>query len=253
MKQCREQAFLLRLVPYKDHDLIAHFLGQTSGLLGAVLYRARGGKEGFSYQPGDKLELDYLSQEGSDLVRVNSFSPLALIRPHDFTYPRFLCHSFLVDLVTRISVPGQASPGLFGLMERMGTWAWPPQEELRVVLWALDRIGQETGYPVDPKVCAQCGKATVKPGETEWVVRKETYELEEPGLVCALCLGHPGSWSGAEVKALALSQSEAFLDQKQPIPVPLMAQLCLKLSRRLLVALELAPKSLGLFERLLLG
>ncbi|MDT8445272.1 MAG: DNA repair protein RecO [bacterium] len=252
MKSIKDRALVLRLVAYRESDLIVHFLGESSGKFGALVFGAKKSQDGFSYQPGDLLELDYRTQEGRDLVRVEQASPLLLIHPDRFSYPRFLIHSYLLELSEKASAEDQAAPELFALLSQMSAWRWPPAKEVHFLLWAIEQMALGLGFGADWGACGLCGRESYRVEADELKLRKMRYQLQASGLVCAQCSGQEGAFGAAGVKALILAQQDDFLDLLPNIPSELLNRLCLALNRRLLDALELRPKSLVLLERLLL-
>lgn len=253
MKSQRERALVLRLVPYRERDLIVHFLGEESGPFGALVYGAKKAQEGFSYQPGDLLELDYLSQEGKDLVKIEQASPMQLIQTDRFSYDRFLVHTYLLELIQRALPPDEAAPGVFDLLRQLSGWSWPPAAERGFLLWFLERLARELGFAADWGRCSNCGKETFRFEGERWRLRKQSYTIEAVGLVCSQCTGRAGAFGADAVKLLLLAQESDFLERVETLPTDLLGRVALSLNRRLLDALELRPKSLALLERFLLA
>ena len=253
MTSAREKAFLLRLLEYKDQDLIAHFLGEKTGQMQAVLYGAKRAKNAFGHQPGDLLELDFWVFEAQDFIKIKTYSALEVIRPEQFSYPRFVIHSYLLELVSRLAQPGHAPGVIFGLLEAQLAWNWPAGEETYFLLWALGLLSKDAGFGLDFQRCRTCGKPSFKLDTGRFVPRKMTYQLDLEGLVCADCEFPTDGVDGAAIKVLWLSGQPDFLSKNHAIPSDLQRRLVLLLNRRLLAGLEIEPRSLGLLERQLGG
>lgn len=248
----KENAFVLRLVPYKERDLIIEFFGENTGRFSAVLYRARGPKESFLFQPGDQLEVEYQRRENQDLAKLETSVAVKLNRGDKLSYLQFVSLSFLLELYLKIVEPEVGSNGLFDLMVGVQSLGLDQGKPLLALLYALVQLSQFSGFGFDLGACCHCGKQTFQPGNLP-KYRKQTYQLQLTGLVCADCEAPAEPLSGAAVKAMVLASTKDFLHQTPDINAETLNPAIRGLSKRLISACEIRCRSFGLLERLLLA
>lgn len=248
----RENAFVLRLVPYKERDLIIEFLGNKTGRFTGVLYRARGQKDSFLFQPGDQIEIEYQRTENQDLVRLGPSIAVKLNRADKLSYLQFVCLSFFLELYLKIAEPEVGSNGLFDLMGQFQHLGMDLSKPHLALMYGVIQLSFFSGFGFDLSSCCECGKSTHRAGEHN-KYRKQTYQLELPGLICGDCSTPNFPLEAAAVKAMVLAGTEDFLAEPPEIPIEVTGPLLLSLSNRLIRACEINCRSFGLLERLLLS
>jgi len=260
VKQIKEPLFLLSLVPFREADLVVNLLSRHHGRLAATLYRGRhlGKQCSFPYHPGDLLEAEYQLQEGRDFIRVIDTVAVHLLNPKDFTYARFLYHSYLLELIKSLSQPGNPAEDLFRILETNHQARWHEDRCLALMGWSLWQLVKYGGYQIDYHQCRQCGKITWKAGENGLpAFRKGSYDfqLDSGGLVCEGCysdavLGE--RLTPAMIKACwLLDEAAEFSQLTAEVPPTILKPLLGLFNRYLLDRFELSPRSLPFFLSLL--
>ncbi|MCP4755640.1 MAG: hypothetical protein GY866_32655 [Proteobacteria bacterium] len=256
MKTTKETVFLLSAFPYRDSDLVANFLSPSNGKLSAVIHRGRkiGKTSSFTFQPGDHLEIEYGTWENRDFIKILNTSALRLLKLDAFPYDRFLFHSYLLELIVRISRPGNPAQELVDILAVNNRLEWSGEQKTKFMAWSFWRIVGHGGYGLDYHICAKCQNRTWQTDpQQNSVFRKETYQLHHEGgrLVCGIC--EPAMKKGrilspAMIKVLWLFDAISDFDRiQQRIPEDTLKPLISILNDYLLHSFEISPKSLELF------
>lgn len=256
MKNIKESIILLTSTPYRDSDLIVNLLSAEHGKLSAVIYSGRkiGKSSSFLYQPGDLIEVEYQVRENTDFIKILNISGKSTLNTAGFPYNRFLFHSYLLELVSKISQPGNPSDDLFEILLENNQWKWKDQHSLFSIgrfIWMLAHHG---GFGIDYHSCGNCQKPSWRFNENrEAVFRKEQYRFQTNSgtLTCNSCTPVTNAdelISSAMLKVMwyldTLENEQANLLQ---IPRPVMIDVIKCLNQYLLQRYEFQPKSLGLF------
>jgi len=252
----KESVFLLTLTPYRDSDLVVNLLSEPGGKLSAVIYRGRriGGAGSFLFQPGDLLDIEYLVRENDEFIRIVNISGLSTIDAARFSYRRFLFHSYLLELISRISQPGDPSEDLYSILLGNNHLVWHKDTCLFHIarfIWLLTRHG---GFEIDYHQCGTCGRPSWRYNAShEAVFRKENYVFQQNSgvLVCHSCVS-PGdiddTITPAMLKIMWLMESPSLYYETVPvIPQAVMIDVIRCLNRHLLHRYDIRPKSLDLF------
>jgi len=251
----KEKVFLLTKTPYKESDLVVNFLSASDGKLSAIVYGGKkiGTKSSFSYHPGDLLEVDLRFKENKDFVQLENIHPLALQDIDSFSYNRFIFHSYLLEVVSRITQPGNPANELFDTLKSNLQLNWR-SNELRNMCWIIWQIVKHGGYEIDFQSCAQCQKEIWRSKLTgEVTLRKASYQLIQYSghLVCNQC--NPSQEnkqvvSTAMIKILWIfEQSQDVAEVSETIPDTYYISLIKFLNRYLLQSFEISPNSLSMF------
>ena len=251
----KDKVFLLTKTSYKESDLVVNFLSASDGKLSAIVYGGKkiGSKSSFTYHPGDLLEVELRIKENKDFVQLENIHPLALQQIDSFSYNRFIFHSYLLEVVSRITHPGNPAIELFDTLKSNLQLNWI-SNELRNICWIIWQIVKYGGYEIDFQSCAQCHKAiwrSQSPGEVS--LRKASYQLIQysGNLVCNECNPTPENKqivSPAMIKILWIfEQSQDIAKVSETIPDTYYIHLIKFLNQHLLQSFEISPNSLSMF------
>ena len=246
---------MLSKTPYKDSDLVVNLLSESEGKLAAIVYGGKkiGTKSSFTYHPGDLLEVDLHFKENKDFVQLVNFHPLALQNIESFSYNRFLFHSYLLEIISRITQPGNPAAELFDTLLANLSLDWKTNE-LRNMCWILWQIVKHGGYVIDFHACSQCEKQIWRSDASgEIAIRKARYQLIQYSgrLICDQCKPSQEDklvMTTAMIKILwFFEQSEELEVVTNAIPDTYFIQLIKFLNQHLLQSFEIMPKSLSMF------
>lgn len=252
----KERVFLLSKIPYRDSDLVVNFLSAANGKLSSIVYRGRkiGGKSDFTSEPGALLEIEYRIKENKDFIQLLNFNNISQKDFANFSLNQFYFHSYLLELTSRISHPGDPATELFEILTIYNNFPWVPQERLIFIGWILWQIIKQGGYAIDFHSCVNCGCVTwQKEGAKKPSFRKETYQLAENSghLICSKCQPPQESEktiSAAIIKIFWLFDStNDFEMMQQRIPMIYIVSTIKLLNQYLLESFEISLKSLPLF------
>lgn len=246
----------MTLVPYRDSDLVVNLLSPRQGKLSAVINRGRkiGKSSSFTYQPGDLLDVEYQVKESTDFIRIINSAGKSTLNNAVFSYDRFLFHSYLLELITRISQPGNPSEDLYEILLENNSWVWKKAHSLLRMARFIWLLIQHGGFGIDYHTCGNCGKPTWRYNEQqEAVFRRENYrfQLNSGSLLCHSCVpvSNPEELiSPAMLKVMWILDTTAdFLEYVPEIPISVMKSVICCLNQYLLQRYEIRPKSLILF------
>ncbi len=159
-ERLQTEGLALRLVPYRDSDLVVTFFTATHGKLGAL---ARGGRKsqrrfGGALQPFVRADLEMQLRPGADLaelsgaVPVQSYAGLAR-EPRQLGRAGYLCE--LVEVLTRERDP---LPGVLELLSEALERLADSSDNPAAVLRAFEvRLLSTLGFWPDHGHCADCG------------------------------------------------------------------------------------------------
>ncbi len=256
MKTVKESIFLLTSTPYRDSDLIVNLLSSQHGKLSAVIYSGRkiGKSSSFLYQPGDLIDVEYQVRENNDFIKILNISGKSTLNISRFSYNRFLFHSYLLELVSKISQPGNPSDDLFEILLENNHLNWNDEQAFFTIgrfIWMLAHHG---GFGIDYHSCSNCQKSSWRLNKNqEAVFRKESYRFQTNSgrLLCSNCnpASHPEELiSPAMLKVMwYLDTLERELADSLQIPASIMIDVIKCLNQYLLQQYEIQPKSLALF------
>lgn len=256
VKNQKEPLFLLTYTPYRESDLIINLLSSQQGLLSAVIYGGRkiGKASTFLHQPGDLLEIEYQLSENREFIRVLNIASLESIDADRFSYKRFLFHSYLVEIISRISQPGNPSADLYEILLKNNRLKWKEPTvwfQIARLIWLLCQHG---GFGIDYHGCSHCGRPSWREEAGRGAIfRKEVYRFDQDSgsLVCSQCvqIGDASeSLTPSMLKVMwLLDMQESDADGPINIPHDVMVSVINCLNHYLLQRFELKPKSLALF------
>ena len=255
----KDKVFLLTKIPYKDTDLVVNLLSSTEGKLSAIIYGGRkiGSPSSFTYHPGDLLELEYRVRENRDFIHILNIQSIAVHDINAFSYHRFLFHSYLLEIISKITQPGNPGAELFNtlLANLQLNWA---SNEIRNICWIIWQIIKFGGYEIDFQTCSRCNRDIWRLLESgDVVLRKARYQLYKSSgrLVCDQCQPFPNEAlivSTAMIKILWMFENSQDIGiVSEPIPDFYLIRLIKFLNHHLLRSFELTPKSLPLFLSIL--
>jgi len=254
MSYHKELVFLLTKTDYRGSDIIVSLLSQTEGLLSAVIYGGKkiGGKNSFTYTPGDLIELEYQTQENKEFIKIIDLQGILILQIDRFNYKRFLFHCYLLELIVKIVKPGKPGDDIIELLEanQKLNWSKNSQQFICRSLWQLIYHG---GFDMDINQCLQCGRESFRKKENEVHFRKEYYRLEEygGGIICELCLGNISKshrLTPSMIKILSIYQYEPqHIQYEIDAPFETLNPLIRILNTYLLKHFEIRPKSLDMF------
>lgn len=256
MKTVKESIFLLTSTPYRDSDLVVNLLSAVNGKLSAVIYKGRkiGTAGSFLFQPGDLLDVEYQIRENNDFIRVINIAGNCTLNTADFSYDRFLFHSYLMELISRISQPGDHAADLHAILMENNQLKWIKADSLFLIgryIWLLAHHG---GYGVDYHNCINCLQSSWQYNEThDAVFRKEQYRFQTDSgtLLCSRCVPvveQEDLITPAMLKVMWLMENHEKEGGPVPsVPAPVMIDVIKCLNRYLLQRYELRLKSLPLF------
>lgn len=256
MKTVKESVFLLTVTPYRDSDLVVNLLSSENGKLSALIYRGRriGNANSFLYQPGDLLDIDYITRENDEFIRISNISGKSTLDTTAFSYRRFLFHSYLLELITRISQPGNPSEDLFEVLLENNTWLWRKETCLFYMGRFIWLLAQHGGFGIDYHRCENCGKPSWRYNDQhEAVFRRENYRFQQNSgvLLCHSCVPltkQEDTITPAMLKVMwMMESSRRDIEEILAIPENIMIDVIYCLNRHLLHRFDIRPRSLSLY------
>lgn len=256
----KDRVFVLSSVPYRGSDLVVNFLSNESGKLAAVLY---GGKKlnkssTFLFQPGDLVELEYEKSENKEFIKVFNSNGYSLLKIDQFPYQRFLFHTYLLEISSRISKPELAAFEIYALLLENNLLKWDDSNKVAFIAWSLWKIIQSGGYQIDFSHCSKCLKVTWRENHSGSLsFRKQQYSLDiqTGNIECGDCFDFakdPNVLNSSMIKILWLySQTNEFSESPSTLPTNTLLPLIKILNRYLLRCYEINPKSLDLFQQMI--
>ena len=256
MKTLKEPLFLITSTPYRDSDLIVNLLSSHNGKLSAVIYNGRkiGKTSSFLYQPGDLLDVEYQFKESDDFVRIINITGKSTLHAKDFSYKRFLFHSYLLEIISKISQPGNPSIELFNILADNNRCSWVPNQALFFMGRFIWQLIQNSGFSVDYHTCRNCHRQTWRfADDKQAVFRKENYRFlyNNEAMVCNTCkpiTNEQEIITPAMLKVIWIFDNiEGDQAPSADIPDVVMVDVIKCLNQYLLQCYEIRPKSLPLF------
>jgi len=251
----KDKVFLLTKTPYKESDLVINLLSASEGKLSTIIYGGKkiGTRSSFTYHPGDLLEIEYRIKEEKDFIQILNIHALSLQDIDSFSYHRFLFHSYLLEIITKITQPGNPAEELFETLVTNLQLKWE-SNELWNICWMIWQIIKNGGYAIDFLRCAICEKEIWRStSQNDVSLRKASYQLKENSgqLVCDQCKPLPDgkpTISAAMIKILWLFENSSELTEvSQHVPGVFLVKLIKFLNHHLLQSFDFSPKSLPLF------
>ena len=260
MTSLKEQVYVLTTVPYRDSDLIVNFLSEQSGRLTTVVYGGRkiGKSNSFLFHSGDLVEIEYSKPENRDFIKLQNTNSIQLQKVDSFSYNRFLFHSYLIEIITKITKPELPAHEPFDLLKNYVESGWSQENAFAFISWAIWMTIRAGGYQIDFSQCSECERASWKYGKDQQPsFRKETYFLnKETGkLICSRCQKQPTDafsvLTPPMIKVLWFFESSRFYSEIfDHFPKNLVTQLAQLLNGYLLLCFEIKPKALEAFNAL---
>lgn len=256
MKTVKEALFLISSTPYRDSDLIVNLLSSQNGKLSAVKYQGRkiGKSSSFLFQPGDLLDVEYRIKESDDFIKIVNIAGKSVLNVSDFTYARFLFHSYLLEIVLKISQPGNPSAELFEILTYNNRCSWKASRTLFFMTHFIWLLIQQSGYGVDYHTCRNCQRQTWRFNQKqEPVFRKERYNFQPDSgaFICNSCnpvTTTDGIITPAMLKVMwMMDESETDQALQAEIPDDVLIDVINCLNPYLLQRYGIRPKSLPLF------
>ncbi len=256
----KETVVLLSAIQYRDFDLIVNFLSETQGKMTSVIYGGRkiNKASSFLYHPGDLLEIEFQKSETREFIKLNNSIGIKLLKLDQFPYDRFLFHSYLLELVGRITKPEMSAKTLFNLLTLNNLLIWEKNTKFTFICWALWQVIIQGGFQLDIVNCGSCDKKIWKIDENQQpVFRKETYQLVKNSgqITCSNCTPNIKSneiITPAMIKILWIFNSLETKDSIHRLfPQEVIHPLIKILNQYLLQCFEIKPKSLSLFLSIL--
>lgn len=256
----KEVVFLLSSVAYRDSDLVVNFLSEKGGKLSAVIYGGRKLNKGssFHYQAGDLIELEYEKPENKDFIRVLNAIGVRLLAYDKFSYNRFVFHSYLIEIIMKISRPELSARRLFEVLALNLDHDWGIDHQWPFVTWALWKIIEAGGYQLDFSACSVCQKQAWRYNHGKSPsFRKQCYQIENDTgtIICQNCTSSPSTSSvltPAMIKILWLyCDNRSYTNMLNNLPESELLPLARLLNRYLISCFEILPRSLESFNSLL--
>jgi DNA repair protein RecO len=259
MSTFKDLVYILTTVPYRDADYIVNLLSRENGKISAVIYGGRkiGKPSSFPFHAGDLVEMEYKKNENREFVTVVNVSGTSG-KPDDFSYEQFVFHSYLIEILGKISRPGLPSDDLFDILGNYNTYLSKGALNLSFISWVLWQLIKSSGYQIDYSVCSSCHQETWKIiGKESPSFRKQVYYLlpETGNIICKDCRDF--SISSYEILPAMLKiiwlfeTSSDYGKVFDDLPSAYMAPLAVILNQYMLNRFEISPKSLSSFKELL--
>jgi len=256
VKTTKEPLFLLSSIPYRDSDLVVNLLSSQHGKLSSVIYSGRkiGKTSSFLFQPGDLLEVEYQVKESNDFVKVINISSIATLSTDKFSYNRFLFHSYLLEVISKISQPGNPSDDLFNILLTNNQCKWKKEKSFYLIGRMIWMLTQHGGFGIDYHTCGKCQRPTMRFNESQTPsFRKENYQFSSNSgaLLCDNCtpVTDPEELITPSMLKVMWTMDTDISDHPETVTIPdsIMIEVILCLNRYLIQQYEIKPKSLSLF------
>lgn len=184
-KVVRSEALVVRVVEYRESDLVLTLMTRAEGKVAAMARAARKSRKRFggTLEPMHTIEVTY-EDRGGELATLKD-ARLLVVR-HNLTKSLEALDAAGRGLrwLRHVCPPRTPEPGAFdaalGLLDALDAGE-PPTP--RLVLFGM-RLLADVGYAVDFVRCVRCGK----PCPTD---RPAAFDVAKGGLVCQACGGAP--------------------------------------------------------------
>lgn len=255
----KDLVFVLTIVPYRDSDLIVNFLSRSEGKMSAVIYGGRNLKRSsrFPFQSGDLIELEYQKVENREFITVKNAIGSTILSYEQFSYHRFIIHTYLIELIYRIAKPGLQARPLFDILSANLALHWQEEQPFAFITWAVWQLIEAGGYRIDYTGCEKCGQSSMKlKGTSEPSFRKQSYRLSAySGSICCGNCEQSGeemqTISPAMIKMMWLfADQDGYTEKLANLPEDQLIPLLKVLNSYLLSSFDINPRSLDSFLQL---
>lgn len=253
--ELRQKAFLLKIIDFRDHDLIAHFLVESDGLRKAMI---RGGKKTgkpsfFSAQPGDLLHLAFKMDEKSEWMKLLNQDTASSIRREKLSYFDHLFLGYWLELMMKLHISETNAADFFELLLSSHKYLLQPENhfDLKRSLYYIQKTIEFTGLTIAWQKCSKCGLTSSRIAESseERAFRKMSWHFNpETGEInCAECSRRfPANLNAQHLKTLFYLQSATTPENLPPsFPTVIMKDLFFNfnqfLSRQFSIQLKSFP------------
>lgn len=204
-------AFVLKVDPLSEKDLVVALLTRDHGVVRAAVKGARGrSRRGAALQTLNEVAATYFRREGADLARLDAADVLRTsfelaARPDAAMLLPYLAESALTFVPE--SEPGTEVYRLVRhVLDALLAGVDPALSARYFEVWLL----RLAGVLPEEEVCAGCGEA-LGPGEAR-------LDAESPGICHAACAARPGLVVGEEARRFLRSVRRSPLPALSPLP-----------------------------------
>lgn len=195
-KLVRSEALLVRVVEYREADLVLTFLTRAEGKVSAIARAARKSRKRFggTLEPMHTLEITY-DDRGGDLATLKDARLIRAREGLTKSLEALDAAGRALRWLRHVCPPKTPEPGAFEstlrLLDALDSGAMPTPA---LVIYGLELLA-EVGYAVDFTACVRCGKPC--PSD-----RPAAFDVAKGGLICQACGGAPRIVS-PDLRALA--------------------------------------------------
>ncbi len=254
MSEHEDEAFVLRVLDFRDRDCIVHLLTRERGHKSGVLFgvKSQRSRNRAVAEPFVRARLHYSERQASEMVRfrnVELVSSHALLRRD---YSRLLHASYLAELLLLCEIPEPDAPVLFqwfaDLLEALEAGEAPA----RVKLQAEGQFLQLLGVLPDWEHCLECGKSvpavfSEEPLEVPEVLHQ--VDALEGGVRCPQCVRRHPEVAPLSPGTLRWLQQVTFAEALLPVTALQLRELHRALFLLLRPQLSREPKSHALLPK----
>ena len=184
-KLVRSEALLVRVVEFRESDLVLTFMTQAEGRVSAIARAARKSRKRFggTLEPMHTLAITW-DDRGGELVTLKDAQLVRVREGLTKSLEALDAAGRALRWVRYVCPPRTPEPGAFeGAIALLDALDAGQEPIPRLVVFGL-RLLAEVGYAVDFEKCVRCGK----PCPTD---RPAAFDAMKGGLVCQSCGGAP--------------------------------------------------------------
>lgn len=159
----REQAILLRCIPYGDTSLVVRLYGREQGAFSLLVkgFRRAGSPLPGILQTGHLLEVVHYWTPGRELNLLKEAAVIQDFRGARADYGRLLAYGALVEALDHSQPAGEGDGELFaGAVACLAEVAGDCPHPVNALYWFLLFLLGRSGYYIDLERCAGCGRDT---------------------------------------------------------------------------------------------
>ncbi len=182
MARVKDEAIVLRRLPYGESDRIVHLFTSSSGKISAI---AKGGAKSLrrfmnTLEPLRIIYVEYFDKSWRGLARIENAHILEDFSEIERDLRKFFIASFLTEIVDKLAKEKEPYPQIFDLLgaalRRLKTSQVSSLDTLMLLLKILELLGFLPNF----KTCVHCGKTVDQKSKT-------FFSSEKGGILCGSC------------------------------------------------------------------
>lgn len=211
----KDEAIVLRKLPYGESDRIVHLFTLSSGKISAI---AKGGAKSLkrfmnTLEPFRIIKVEYFDKSGKGILRIENAHIVEDFTGIERDFRKFSVAGFFMEITDKLTKEKEPYPQLFyilsGILRKLKTSEISSQE----ILYLLLRILEILGFLPNFKTCVHCGKEVEDSKRT-------FFSSQKGGILCESCVRfHPYKTYPSELLTFfAGNEKDAEKNEKLLLP-----------------------------------